>query len=162
MKLAVMYLPSCRCTLRSSWDSIHKEKAVHHSSPSRSTPSAAAAAPHGAVQEAGTSAGSADQGAMHVQAASSDAASQAAVADEQRESSADLQPAAQAAATAMATPSGSATAAGAGEADELTGAQLHSRGLIKGLLLSRAPWPDMDYEQLIMDAGKSRPGLAPV
>lgn len=37
----------------------------------------------------------------------------------------------------------------------LTGAQLHNRGTIQGLLRSKGPWPDMDYEQLIKDAGEA-------
>ena len=48
-----------------------------------------------------------------------------------------------------------ATAAAAKEAP--TGAQMHSRDIIEGLLRSRAPWPDMDFEQLINRAGKGFP-----
>ena len=55
------------------------------------------------------------------------------------------------AAASASTPSASHAAA----AEEgPTGAQLHSRGIIEGLLRSTAPWPDMDFEQLINHAGK--------
>lgn len=33
-------------------------------------------------------------------------------------------------------------------------AQLHSKGIIEGLLQSEAPWPDMDFEQLAQAAGE--------
>ena len=57
------------------------------------------------------------------------------------------------------TPSASHTAAttAAAAKEAPTGAQMHSRGIIEGLLRSRAPWPDMDFEQLINHAGKGLP-----
>ena len=59
------------------------------------------------------------------------------------------------AAALASTPTASHTAAAAAAAEVgPTGAQLHSRGIIEGLLRSKAPWPDMDFEQLITHAGK--------
>lgn len=57
------------------------------------------------------------------------------------------------AAASASKPSESHTAAAAAE-EGPTGAQLHSRGIIEGLLRSTAPWPDMDFERLINHAGK--------
>lgn len=59
-------------------------------------------------------------------------------------------------AASASTPSAPYTAAAAAAAEEgPTGAQLRSRGIIGGLLQSKAPWPDMDFEQLVRDAGKN-------
>lgn len=61
-------------------------------------------------------------------------------------------------AASASTPSASHTAAAAAAAAAAeggpTGAQLRSRGIVEGLLRSRAPWPDMDFEGLVRDAGK--------
>ena len=61
------------------------------------------------------------------------------------------------AAAQAGTPSALYTAAAAAAEEAEAGpspAQLHSRGIIEGLLLSGAPWPDMDFEQLVQDAGE--------
>lgn len=110
----------------------------------------AATAPDVTAEEAAPSAGM-QGGKIAGASAGEQAATLSAAAPQEQDTNGVAAPAS----TPSAPHTSAAAAAAVPSAEEgPTGAQLRSRGIIEGLLQSRAPWPDMDFEQLISHAGK--------